>query len=330
MKKRVLLLFSILPLIIGYLFASFHAVLVTNTAPAFNLQNIAPGDMVTISNGGDIYQLTTTNSKQIIHGQNLIEPVMAGGNIIAVAKTINYASLLLYDQSGNKIKTLFNGNTGTVDTMHWVTDPAVNPAQDRIAYVSDKDRQQTNVPDNALYVLNLSDGTSTNIANPDPYSGGIAHPVFNPVNGNVLLYDYYQYDSKTLAPYSTIEEYSKDTGFTTTLTFENKNAYQESFSPDGKTLLFLGRNSDMNTVTLYRADFTDTGLMNVQTLASGDFAFPVFSNMKNRIYFLQSEENKGYNLMEATMQKGKLNNIGPVISGYQLAGNSSFMVTKMK
>lgn len=327
MKVRTILLFTILPFIIGFVMAYFQGKPTTHTT-SFSSENILPTDTITLSNNGDIYSLNHHGVTQITHNQHLIEPVTVKTAFVAIEKKTNSSSLIIYDHSGNKAKTLFNGNSDNIDTMSWITDPSVNSDQTRIAYVSDKDRLQTNTPDNQLYIFNLADGTSTNIVKADPYSGGITHPIFNPVNGNIVLYDYYQYDPQTLMPYSTIEEYNKQAGLTTTLTFEDKNAYQESLSPDGKQILFLGRNIDSNTASLYLADFTDNGLTNIQILATGDFAYPVFSNTKNHIYYLSSDRNHGYNLLTATVQKNKLINSLPIVNGFQLQGTSSFSIIK--
>lgn len=315
--------------VLGFLVAFFQTHQGGQTMATFSTKNIPPTDVIVLSNQGDIYQVSHQGSAQITHGQHLIEPVKIGNTFAAIEKTTNYASLLMFDQQGNIIKTLFSGNNDTIDTMSWITDPAASPAQNRIAYVSDKDKAQTNVPDNALYVLNLATGKSTNVAKPSPYSGGLAHPLFNPVNSNIILYDYYQYDPQTLMPYSTIEQFDNTTGLITTLTFENQNAYQAAFSPDGKQLLFLGRNDGSTSVTLYIADFDSTsGLSNIRTLLSGDLAYPAFSNTKNVIYYLQAQGNSGYNLMNATIQNNKLSNIQTVVSGNILLGNSSYAILK--
>ena len=328
MKKRVLLLFSIVPFTLGFLVAYVQGK-PTSHSTSFAPNAIQPTDKITLINNGDIYALTQNGVEQITHGQHLLEPALVGSNYVSVEKTTNYSSMVLFDNQGNKIKTLFDGNSDKIDTMSWVTDPAINPAQNRIAYVSDKDKVDTNVPDNALYVLNVSTGKSTNIATPDPYSGGLADPVFDPVDGNIVLYDYYQYDPKTLTPYSTIEQYDNSSGLITTLTYENKNAYQQAISSDGKQLMFLGRNDGSNTVTLYIADFdASAGLSNIHALFTGDLAYPKFSNVKGVIYFMQAQGNNEYNLMTATVQKSKLNNIHSVISGNTLLGNSSYQVVK--
>lgn len=328
MKKRVLLLFTIMPFILGFLVAYIQGKPASRSA-SFATNVIQPTDKIVFSNNGDIYTLTKNGTTQVTHGQRLVEPVMVGSNFVAVKKTTNYASLLMLDQTGDKVKTLFNGNSDKIDTMSWITDPAVNPDQNKIAYVSDKDKTQTDVPDNALYVLNLSTGKSTNIAKPDPYSGGLADPFFDPMDSNIILYDYYQYDSQTLVPYSTIEQYDYNSGLITTLTYENKNAYQQALSPDGKQLLFLGRNDGSNTVTLYIANFDSSmGLSSIHPLLIGDIAYPKFSNTKGAIYYLQAQGNSGYNLMTATIQKDKLSNVQTVIFGNTLMGNSSYEITK--
>src|SRR5579872_6745660 len=198
-KKRTLFLFAIAPLILGFMLANFQAKPKTQNVPlSFATGNILPNDQITLSVSGNIYKLNNSGSKQEILGQNLIEPVNINGSVVAVSKTTNNSSLIMFSENGEKLKTLFNGNSQSIDDMSWATDPASSPTRDRIAYVSDKDKGQTLVPDNALYVLNLATGKSTHIAKPYPYSGGIAHPTFDPQNPNILLYDYYQYDPDTL------------------------------------------------------------------------------------------------------------------------------------
>jgi len=327
MKKRTILLFSIVPLIFGFLLARVSSTHSSQNA-SFSINNVQSSDTITLSSKGDVYKITKENVFQVTHNQNLIEPELVGDTFIAVSKNTNYSSLITYDASGHKIKTLFNGNASSIDTMSWITDPAIDPKGNKIAYVSDKDKKQTNVPDNALYVLNLNDGKSTNIANPDPYSGGLSHPIWNPIDPNILLFDYYQYDPDSFSPYSTIEIYNKQTGLTSPLTFEKLNAYQEAISPDGKQILLLSRNSTQNTVTLYIADMTANGLNNTHSLITGDLAYPAFSNTKNQIYYLYSEGNKGYNLATARIENNKLNHVLPIVNGFQLLGNSSFSVTK--
>lgn len=329
MKKRIIILFTLIPFVLGYLTAYFQGKPV-HQALSFVTNNILSTDTIILSSNGDIYKLNQNTTTQLTQNQNLIEPVLAGNDIIAIEKTTNYSSLVMYDQTGKKLKTLFNGNSGNIDTMSWITDPSVSLSQHMLAYVSDKDKNQTQMPDNALYVMNLINGKSTNIANPASYSGGLAHPVFDPSDENIILYDYYQYDAQTLTPYSTIEEYNKQTGVITTLTFENKNAYQEAFSPDGRQILFLGRNNSLNTVTMYIANFASDKLSNIHALVVGDFAYPSFSYTNNHIYYLQAEGNKGYNLLTATVQNNKLMNAIPIVNGFQLLGNSSYMVVNNK
>ncbi len=330
MKKRVILLFSVVPFIIGFVLAYSQGKPESHIT-SFDTSNIQPTDKITLSNNGDIYILTQNSNTQITHNQKLIEPVLLGKTLVAVEKTTNYSSLVMLNQQGEKIKTLFNGNSNTIDTMSWITDPAINQSHDRIAYVSDKDKAQTNIPDNALYLFSLSTGKSIEIAMPDPYSGGIAHPIFDPTDNDLILYEYYQYDPQTLTPYSTIEKYDNKTGLITTLTYENKNAYQAAFSPDGKQILFLGRNDGSNTVTLYIANFDSTsGLLNMYPLTTGDLAYPEFSNTKDIIYFLQAERNGGYNLMTATVRENKLITLQTVVSGNTLLGNSSYDITPSK
>src|SRR5579883_2664181 len=136
MKKRVIILFSLIPFILGFLVAYIQGKPASH-ATSFTTNAIQSTDKIIISNNGDIYTLTQNGATQVTHGQNLIEPVAVGNNFAAIEKTTNYASLLVFDQAGNKVKTLFSGNSDNIDTMSWITDPAINSDQNRIAYVSD-------------------------------------------------------------------------------------------------------------------------------------------------------------------------------------------------
>ncbi len=330
MKKRTLILFGLVPFLIGLAVGFSHGShTATPVAPgtvAFQNSAIAPTDVITLSDNGNIFQLTATTTKQITQGQNLIEPVFMGSGYLAITKTTNYASLDFYDNQGNRGRIVYSGNTGNVDTMHWISDPAIDAADTQLAYVSDRDSGKTGISDNALYLQPLSGGTPTVIGQPDPHSGGIAHPVFSPINRNLIFYDYYQYDGQTYNPYSTIYEYDSTTGNTVSLTDEKTNAYQEALSPDGKQILFLGRNED-NAATLYLAQVGDFALSHPQALLTGDIAYPQFSYTLNTLYFLQATKNTGYDLMRATIVKGKLTNVTAITTTAQLLGSSSYTLT---
>lgn len=329
MKKRTLVVFTLLPFIIGFLIARSNS---SNNSNGNNLSfqtgNISANDTLTISVSGNIYAISNGSNNQITQNQNLIEPAPVNSNYIAIMKTTNYSDLLEFDKNGQQIKTLFNGNASIINNMSWITDPAVNQDQNKVAYVSDKNKKQLNAPDNALFVLDLTNGQSKMVEKPDPYSGGLAHPVWNPANSNILLYDYYQYDPKTLEPYSTIMEYNSDTNTTLPLTTDKQNAYQAAFSKNGSRLLFLVRNKNTLDVSLYIADFANDSLSNEHLLKTGDLAYPMFSNTEETIYYLETTGNTNYNLYSAKLNSNKLTNIQPVIEGNQLKATSSFTVSR--
>src|SRR6185437_7881355 len=277
MKKiPAIIIFIILPLIAGYITAVAHS----QKAPApanleFTTNTIPTTDRITLTEKGAIISLTNTSVTKIpTSNPALIEAVPLDNNYIGVDKQINYANLYEFSVSGSLVKTLQDGNTKNIDTMDWFTDPAVNANQNEIAFVSDKDKDRTNILDNALYIENLENGSSEKISDPDPHSGGIAHPVWNPVGPNKLIFDYYQYD-ENYNPYSIIDEYDLQTQTTNPLTTQDQNAYQGSFSPDGKQFIFLERDNDITT-RMYIADITGHELSHIQNIASGDFAYPAF------------------------------------------------------
>jgi len=327
---RAFIIFALIPLIAGYFVASDQGKKQQiNTNTNFNTSNILSTDQITLTQNGKIISLTQkgVTSVDTKHPQ-LIEVMPVGSNFIGVDKQTNYSSLYEFSETGAILKTLLNGNTGNIDTMDWFTDPAINPTHTKIAFVSDKDKDQTNVQDNALFVLDLHTGTVEKIADPDPHSGGIAHPMWNPVNANLITYDYYQYDD-SFNPFSVIEEYDIDAQTTTDLTTQKQNAYQGAFSPNGKQIIFLERNDNITTEMII-AEVTANGLTNVRSIASGDFAYPEFSNTPNHIYYLQAQDNSGYDLYTATIANGTLTNSTLLSTGEQLLGNSGFVVSKIK
>lgn len=329
MKKRSIFIFTVFPLIIGYLFASFHNQhfqSVQHVSTNFALQFISPTDRITIINEGNIVTLTNQFQMVVTSNQHLIEPLSLGNTYIAVDKQTNYSSLEEFGHAGTFLKTLANGKTNSIDTMSWFTDPSSSMNEKEIAFVSDKDRLQTNLSDNALYTLDLSTNMIKKIVDPDPHSGGIAHPVWNPINLSNIIYDYYQYDASTLEPYSTIMSHNRQSLITSPLTTEEENAYQGAFSPDGKQFIFLGRAD--NAAIMYLADYTGNTLANVRILATGDYAYPVFSYTQNRIYYLHAQGNKGYDLYTASLKNAHLTNVQQITTSGQLAGNSSFGITK--
>lgn len=329
-RKRVLLLVTIVPLILGYYIASHQSnsnTLQNSGTLSFDNMNVVGHDVITLSAQGNIYQLNQSTTKQITRDQTVIEPAPLNNGFIGIVKTTNYAQLLNFDQNGNLLQPFFNGNTGNINTMSWISDPAVNQANNKIAFVSDKDKQATGVPDNALYVLSLQTNTTELVAKPDPYSGGLTHPTWDPANAQLLFYDYYQYDPKSLNPYSTIEEFDPTIGYPQAVTTNTENAFQENISPNGKKIIFLLRTADTLQVSITIADLTENGLTHVTSLATGDFAYPEFSLTNNHIYFMEATGNSGYNLYTASILKNKLTNILPIAEGAQLLGNSSYTVT---
>ena len=326
---RALIIFVIIPLIAGYFVASAQGhKLQLNTNPNFTTNGILSTDKITLAQNGNIISLTqkgvtTADTK---HSQ-LIEVNPLDNNYIGVDKQTNYSSLYEFSATGAVLKTLQNGNTGNIDTMDWFTDPAVNPAQTEVAFVSDKNKDQTNVLDNALFVMNLTTGAVEKLADPDPHSGGIAHPVWNPINTNLITYDYYQYDDN-FNPYSVIEEYNISSQATTDLTTQKQNAYQGSFSPDGKQFIFLERNNNITPI-LYLATVTANGLTNIHSIASGNFAYPEFSYTATHIYYLQAQGNNSYDLYTATLVDGKLSAPTQISTNGQLLGNSGFVINKL-
>lgn len=331
-KLRLILILLILPFIVGYGLAYLQNQKnkVKNENSTFNLQtgSILPNDTVTLTSQGNIYTANYNGLSQITQNKSLTEPVVIGNDFFAIQKQTNYSSLVELNNSGGIIKTIINGNTGNVDTDIWAGEPAVSKDKEKLAFVSDKNRIQTQISDNVLYEKNLKSGETITLAKPNPGSGGIAHPVWNPIDPNTILYDFYAYNQNML-PYSVIVSYDIQTDARTPLTSEKDNAYQASFSPDGKKLIYLERNSDYS-VTMYLADFTSDGLKNIKKIATGNFSFPTFSNTKNHIYFFSAQGNEGYNLFTANIINGKLSDIIPLTGDSQFTGNEGFSVNKSK
>src|SRR5579872_2090362 len=98
-KKRSLLLFTIVPLLLGVFIANNNLKNQKIATPPFNINtsSIPKADEIIISIKGDIYDLKNGSSSQITHGQNLIEPLKFNNSFIAVYKTVNYSSILQYD-----------------------------------------------------------------------------------------------------------------------------------------------------------------------------------------------------------------------------------------
>ena len=323
---HALIIFAILPLLAGYFVAASHAkkqVVVNNLN--FNPKQILPTDKITLTEQGNIISVNTHGIITVpTHNAQLIQSIPWQDNFISVDKELNYSSLLVFSKNGSLTSKLQNGDTGNIDTMNWFTDPALSPDAKQLAFVSDKNKGKTHVEDNALFVENFETKTVEKEADPDSHSGGIAHPVWNPTNVHELIYDYYSY-TRNFSPYSTIDEYNTQTQQTTHLTTPEQNAYQAAFSPDGKQLLFLERGDNIKT-TLYLADVTNDGLSNIQSLATGDFAYPQFSHTPNNIYYLMANSNTGYNLYVSRITGNRLTSTNAVSTGDQLLGNSGFIV----
>jgi hypothetical protein len=330
-KIRAFIIFALIPLIAGYFIASAQGqqkIAITSTLN-FTPGNVLPTDRITLVEKGKIISLTNAGVNSFpTNDSALIEVSPLGSNFIGVDKQTNYSSLDEFSPDGALVKTLQDGNTGDIDTMNWFTDPTVNKNQKEIAFVSDKNKGTSNIYDNVLFVENLTTGVVQDIADPDPHSGGIAHPVWDPADQNTIAYDYYQYDSN-YNPYSIIDEYNIQTQATTPLTTQQQNAYQGSYSPNGKQFIFLERNNDITPV-MYIGDVTSNGLSNVHSIASGDFAYPEFSNTPDHIYYLEAKGNTGYDLMTAEITDNELTNPTAISTGELLLANSGLVVSNVK
>jgi Tol biopolymer transport system component len=329
--KRALIITSVtaLPLAVGFIFSSYrsNASVPTTGKISENHSQISPSDTITISSQGAILTLDSKGTSKITAGPGLINPVWANGSLIAELKSTNYSSIELFSQNGSLQKKLVDGSNRILDNNKWAAEPAVSQDGTLMAYVSDKNRFTTGVPDNELFLESLTTGKTRLIASPNAYTGGITNPRFNPTNSSQIAYSFYQYDSSN-NPLSTIMLSDTTTGKAQILTTEKQNAYQQDFSFDGRKMAFLGRSNDLPEVTLYIADFNGSSLTNIKSIYTGDIAYPRFSFDGKSIYFLQAIKNTGYNLYKAEIGTDTVKNITQITSGQALNGDSSFEVSK--
>lgn len=327
-KKRSIIFFAFVPLLAGYIFGVIETEKpVVKPSVSFSTTGVQQADVLTISDQGDIFTLSHGKQTQITQGQRVIQPAFLGRSFVAINKQQNYSELLQFSFGGIKTKTLLSGKTESIDSMSYISDPAVSPTFQDIAFVSDMDRVKTTISDTALYILNVSSGKIKKVADPLPHSGGITHPMWNPINPRVLVYDYYQYD-ENYAPYSLIMQYDMDSNKTISLTTKAQNAYQGAFSPDGKHFMFLSRSEDNTEVMINISEVTADGLSNVRSFARGDFAYPMFSQVQGYIYYLRAYGNHGYNLYTSFIKNNQLTNISQISTGEQLFAHSGLSVSK--
>lgn len=281
-----------------------HATQITKVAT----NHMPSGDALLLANKGDIFKVENDALTQITQGQHFSSPVLFSQKIVAVENGDNYSSLDLLDDAGTKVKTLLQGKGKNIDANHWAGDPAIDSSSSKLAYVSDKNRDTTGVPDNALFIEDLTTGVAKLAASPDPHTGGLANPAFDPADPTQIAYTSYAYDDSS-KPYSVVKLLDLMTKKAVDLTTHDQNAYQLSFSPDGTHVVFISRSSDLLSSSLMTADFADGELTNVQTLGTGDYAFPRFSNDNQHIYFLQAKSNTGYDLYIGQAVNGKLSHV---------------------
>ncbi len=339
MKKKIFFIALFVALIA---FASGAGTAAFLSNKSFSLQqwwqsqttSLPSSDHIFLSKNGDIFRLTQKGLQQVTQGEHVIDPLPIGQNILAVEKNMNYSSFVLFDQNGSRIKTLAEGNADKIENMTWFADAAVRADNQKIAFVSDKDQKELKLADPALFVTDFSveknaTDAAQRIADPLQRSGGMAHPVWDPANFNILLYENYEYDENTKEPFSLIYQYDLDTKKSIALTTEDQNAFQVGLSPDGSHALFLGRNGD-NTVTLYFADFGDGQFKNIHKLITGNFAYPQFSFSADRMYYLQADKNQDYSLYIATLNQHthQIQNTSVVAGATHLNANSAYSITK--
>ena len=332
-KKMLITFFAVNCLgafLVGFSFARYRDLHRTSKAIMHNrVDSIVPGDRLLLTKDGNIFSLGRSTTTQITHEEHVSEAVATSSGYFAVAKKTNYSSLLFYNKSGSLVQTFLDGNAPRIDRMVWVTEPVVSPDEKKIAFVSDRNRFQTGNSDNALFVQDIVKGIPQLIVKPIPYSGGIANPVWDP-QMRFLLYTSYTYDELTLEPYSVVQLYDFKTRSAIDLTTKEQNAFQATLSPDAQKILFLSRDKDKNSVTLFLADFLDQKIMNAKALATGDIAYPRFSNAQNHIYYLQASENSDYTLMTANVHDASISGILSVPDAVHLKAGAYSVLTEPK
>ncbi len=340
MKVFVVGIFVGVPLVAGFLTSKYVATHHFSSTPAAKVVHVWPSDQLTISTSFGIDQLTPSGEKTLITAPNLLSPVASSGGIIAISRSQNYAAMAQFDAAGNLVKTLLDGDHQNFDKMIWVGDPELSPDQKSVVFVSDKDRYNTGLSDNAVYSLDLSSGNFTLLAKPTYLTGGLANPIFVPAqattsaqaNSPQLLVTSYQNDHTTFLPYSILQLVDLKTHATTDLTSENQNAFQPSFSADGKQLLFLSRDGEGAQVKLQLADFVENQLTNIRTLATGQFAYPKFSFTNGQIYYLAADKNSPFHLFTASISADSLElvNQQQVTTKEALPADSSYQVLQVR
>lgn len=329
----LIILITLLPFAAGFAVSvvqsKYFGVKVASGVLHENHPSVPSTDMVTFSSAGDIYRLTSSTSTQLTKGQNLIDPVWTGTDFAAVNKNVNYSSILLYSDRGALVKKLLNGNSGYSGYDKWATDLAISPDGNQLAFVSDKDQYSIGIPDNALFVENLTNLSVKRVTMPEAFTGGLATPVFDPADQNLLICSSYHYDNQQ-NPYSTLNLVNLTTGHSIPITNQSQSAYQPDISPDGTRIVFLGRFDSSPVVHLFVGTFTAAGITNLVDLYQGQLAYPRFSFDGKSVYFLEGQKNKGFDLKLAQLSNNKLTNITAITSGETFDGTSSFEVTQNK
>jgi Tol biopolymer transport system component len=330
MKRIITVIFiTVLPLALGFIFSSYQSSASTNTTGKIseNHSNIPSSDQIVLASRGVVLKLESNVSTKVTENLGLIDPVWSKGSLIAVLKSTNYSSIGLFSSDGTLQKKLFDGSSKLIDNSKWVSDPAVSSDGSQLAYVSDKNRFVTGVPDGALFLESLATGKARLIESPNAYTGGITTPRFDPVSPNLVAYSFYQYSSSN-NPFSTVQIIDTNTGKVRELTNEKQNAFQEDFSPDGTKMIFLGRQNELPDLNMYIADFNGVALSNIRIIHKGDLAYPRFSFNGQNVYFLQATKNHGYDLYKADVSPDSIRNVTQITSGEALNGDSSFDVSK--
>lgn len=329
MKKTFGMLFIFLiTFSLGFATSKYFATHRTSSKP-MNVVKVWPTDQLIYANSTGLVKLTAQGESVLVTAPQLSSPVVISSpsaGVIAISRGQNFSSLLSFDQQGNLNKTLLAGDQQNFDKMIWVADPSISPDQKTLAFVSDKDRYTTGQVDNGIYLLDRSSGKMSQLSQPTFLTGGFANPMFNPQDANQLLVTNYQYNHTTFAPYSMLQLFDLKKQTSVDLTTELQNAYQPSFSSDGKQLLFLSRDTESNQVKLMLAAVENQQLSNVQTLATGQFAYPRFSNSEGKIYYLTAEKNSEFHLETAIISNQSLINRQQITTSAPLSATSAYWV----
>jgi hypothetical protein len=233
---------------------------------------------------GDLWETNGERTKQLTHNGHLSQPSLVDDALVYVERQKNYSDLW-FVQAGAAPRRLTHGASPDVSANHWVAQPVLLPDSRGIDVLSDQNKDTTGVGDLAIWQLDLATESLRQMTHPPPYTGGDQDVAIDPHEPGTIVFTRYIYaaNGQLIEQLTWLEAGSDQT---VALTTPDHPARQASFAPDGTGLAFVQTDGQVDGLYVGRLETDPPRLLDVQQVATGTNAQPVWSPDGNALAYV--------------------------------------------